>query len=540
MGFYYTKGASPRCIGGDNATYAEASGFIKSTLSDNFATLDTERWGVYSPIAGATISINGSGQLVIPISTTANGTPALESLNLYSLVSQTLTLDIVQHITGTNDEEYFMITDGVGKGYAFLYQNGAGTSLLCRIFGADGVTQLVTQYNAAPGAGVTKWRFRHTTAGGGNGTLFLETWNGATWDTRLSTVINWSVATFGCTIKTNRFGAQGTAADFIVDNLTLTGESANVPVANDTKKFTKTSGGNAFNCGVYSIEYIESALSDQSVRTKLTGLGRRRISFARETDLPPTSAGAFEIECNEDGNIYIYEFGTLVNTPGYAWGVGNEIRVQAVNVSGTYRVRYWWRAKSASAEQQMYQTSVTSANILACFPLHAKALIYTQGAAIDKLSIEDNTGSNPGNILAVSNSQTPPAAIEGIFPLSLTGGVGGAALPNHSLFYKGATLSTATNGLIVFRPLKDWKMITGIKLSILDENINSVSSREFNIKKNGADLFSAHELTIPANVGKVDLTNLSFVCSPDDVFILNYLSSGKSMSSPIFLELTVS
>ncbi len=109
-------------------------------------------------------------------------------------------------------------------------------------------------------------------------------------------------------------------------------------------------------------------------------------------------------------------------------------------------------------------------------------------------------------------------------------------MENHQLIYAGTRLVNATNGVLVFKANKNWTAIKAVRVSFFSPN--TLSATEFNLKKNGVNLF-ADELTVPVGEKEIFVDELDFDVTDADEFRLDLTEFTGRVYAPIILELAV-
>jgi len=389
MGFAYVKNSSPIPIifSRANLNFAQSSNSgIEPDWGDTFSTLNLSRWNSL-PAGTGIISIN-AGQLSIDGGTTSSFRSILQSIRARDIQSQTIAIDINQQVVSSSGSTRLtLFSANVGTGvnvYAYIdFSNGTTKGEITNAAGSATNATTATNY--------TKWRIRHTTAGGG--TIFVEGWNGSTWITVHSRVIDW--VPDSCYIEISFLHSAGTTqlTNLLADNLTFTGDvGGGLITVPDDYTFTKTAGGAAWNAKVVSREYILSALPDQSLRTVVANPSGqlKRVGWVSQDKFGETDEERFGLELTSANNLNVYEDGVQVASSVHAISSLNELRIQIVFESGNYKVKYWWRKNSQSSESLLFTSAKTSSYIQSLFPLHVSCRINAQTGVINRLSIEDD------------------------------------------------------------------------------------------------------------------------------------------------------
>lgn len=115
----------------------------------------------------------------------------------------------------------------------------------------------------------------------------------------------------------------------------------------------------------------------------------------------------------------VIESGTVVATSGQTPSVDDELRVQIIKVSGSYKARYHWRDDSGSGESQQYESGLSSAAIAAYFPLMYKLEIFSNNGFAKNPQIE--TGVTPSNFDYFSRAAQDAGVFDPHVNLQLTG-----------------------------------------------------------------------------------------------------------------------
>lgn len=389
--------------------------------SDNFeAPLDPQRWSVTKPDPAAVVAaVAGLLQFKLVNGYAYN---TIENQQLFSMIGKTITLDIITHLAGSYVESYMQLVFPSG-GYCYIYEEN--NNLLCRIFNSAG-SQVVTQFYGAVGNAQTKWRMRHDADGSDFGTLYLETFDGSNWITRVSSG-SLEAPLDLCAVRIIAGRYSGGAGDeiFEADNFVYSGDDPDnppAPIVVDSKQITKTTGGDGWNSGLLSKAYIAELAADQSIRAVIKGGANtyRMFGWSKTARLDYEPYPDFGFYIKNDNSLWCVLDGAEENT-GLSAADGNECRIQIVKSGDDYKIRWLWRVKSSKLESKRKEVIKTAAQMALYMPMQLKAIFYTQGGILNNLSIEGNGSAALSYIGSSSdggNTVTTPAGASIPTPLA--------------------------------------------------------------------------------------------------------------------------
>lgn len=356
---------------------------VDETISDDFSTLNTNRW------TGDILTAIADGQLSFGV---YSGYRGLNSRRSFSLSGQSIAVDLLQRAEGPNIETYYQFNID-GGGYVLLYES-SGT-LLARVYNTTG-QQAVGQVSEA--FNVKGFRLRGE-PNAGNGILYLDFKNTeGEWITKLTCdAQDWPVTRKGSIqFAVGGYSGGGATTPAIFDNLVYTGDGQPVePIIITNNEIRKRPDvGDGWNCYAVSKDRLSQFVNDQSVRFEPGNVvGYFGIGITPAAGPQLDFVGYFNpgvaIYCDINNQVQIWEKGGQVAVPT-TWNFGNEFRMQIYNDNGTMRLRYWKRAAKGQSEQVIRDSSLTDSEVRQLLPFVTRGTFYTPNTFVKNWQMEQN------------------------------------------------------------------------------------------------------------------------------------------------------